>query len=47
MKLATSTTWTELLLLMIAFVLSMIIGIERQVRQKSAGCGRTRWSAPG
>ncbi|MFK4082848.1 MgtC/SapB family protein [Kribbella sp. NPDC020789] len=37
MKLATSTTWTELLLLLIAFVLSMVIGIERQVRQKSAG----------
>jgi putative Mg2+ transporter-C (MgtC) family protein len=37
MKLATSTTWTELLLLLIAFVLSMIIGIERQIRQKSAG----------
>lgn len=37
MKLATSTTWTELFLLLIAFVLSMIIGIERQVRQKSAG----------
>jgi putative Mg2+ transporter-C (MgtC) family protein len=37
MKLATSTTWTELLLLLIAFVLSMIIGIERQLRQKSAG----------
>ena len=34
MKLATSTTWTELLLLLIAFVLSMIIGIERQLRQK-------------
>ena len=37
MKLATSTTWTELLLLLVAFVLSMIIGIERQLRQKSAG----------
>jgi putative Mg2+ transporter-C (MgtC) family protein len=37
MKLATSTTWTELLLLLIAFVLSMVIGIERQMRQKSAG----------
>ena len=37
MKLATSSTWTELLLLLIAFVLSMVIGIERQMRQKSAG----------
>ncbi|GAA1549687.1 MgtC/SapB family protein [Kribbella hippodromi] len=37
MKLATSSTWTELLLLLIAFVLSTVIGIERQVRQKSAG----------
>jgi putative Mg2+ transporter-C (MgtC) family protein len=37
MKLASSSTWTELLLLLIAFVLSMIIGVERQVRQKSAG----------
>ncbi|TCM51361.1 MgtC/SapB family protein [Kribbella sp. VKM Ac-2568] len=37
MKLTTSSTGTELLLLLIAFVLSMIIGIERQLRQKSAG----------
>jgi len=37
MKLATSSTWTELLLLLIAFVLSMVIGVERQIRQKSAG----------
>jgi putative Mg2+ transporter-C (MgtC) family protein len=37
MKLATSSTWTELLLLLIAFVLSMLIGVERQLRQKSAG----------
>jgi putative Mg2+ transporter-C (MgtC) family protein len=37
MKLASSSTWTELLLLLIAFVLSMIIGVERQVQQKSAG----------
>jgi putative Mg2+ transporter-C (MgtC) family protein len=37
MKLATSSTWTELLLLSIAFVLSMLIGVERQIRQKSAG----------
>ena len=37
MKLATSSTWIELLLLLIAFVLSMVIGIERQMRQKSAG----------
>ena len=37
MKLATSSTGIELLLLLIAFVLSMIIGIERQIRQKSAG----------
>lgn len=37
MKLATSTTWTELFLLLLAFVLSMVIGIERQVHQKSAG----------
>ncbi len=37
MKLASSSTWTELLLLLIAFVLSMIIGVERQMQQKSAG----------
>jgi putative Mg2+ transporter-C (MgtC) family protein len=37
MKLASSTTGTELLLLLIAFVLSMVIGVERQMRQKSAG----------
>ncbi|WP_112248463.1 MgtC/SapB family protein [Kribbella monticola] len=37
MKLATSDTWVELLLLLIAFVLSMLIGVERQIRQKSAG----------
>jgi putative Mg2+ transporter-C (MgtC) family protein len=37
MKLATSSTWTELVLLSIAFVLSMLIGVERQIRQKSAG----------
>ncbi|GAA1555125.1 MgtC/SapB family protein [Kribbella sancticallisti] len=37
MRLASSSTWTELLLLLIAFVLSMIIGVERQLRQKSAG----------
>ena len=37
MKLATSSTGIELLLLLMAFVLSMIIGIERQMRQKSAG----------
>jgi putative Mg2+ transporter-C (MgtC) family protein len=37
MQLLTSSTWTELLLLLVAFVLSMIIGIERQVQQKSAG----------
>jgi putative Mg2+ transporter-C (MgtC) family protein len=37
MNLATSDTWLELLLLLIAFVLSITIGIERQVRQKSAG----------
>jgi putative Mg2+ transporter-C (MgtC) family protein len=37
MKLATSNTWIELLLLLIAFVLSMLIGVERQMRQKSAG----------
>ncbi|WP_405062641.1 MgtC/SapB family protein [Kribbella sp. NBC_01505] len=37
MNFATSSTWTELLLLLIAFVLSMVIGIERQVQQKSAG----------
>jgi putative Mg2+ transporter-C (MgtC) family protein len=37
MKLATSSTWTELLLLLIAFALSMVIGVERQLRQKSAG----------
>ncbi|TCN36891.1 hypothetical protein EV644_11263 [Kribbella orskensis] len=29
MKLATFSTWTELLLLLIAFVLSMVIGVER------------------
>jgi putative Mg2+ transporter-C (MgtC) family protein len=34
---ASSTTWTELLLLLIAFVLSMMIGVERQLQQKSAG----------
>jgi putative Mg2+ transporter-C (MgtC) family protein len=37
MKLATSDTWVELFLLLIAFALSMLIGIERQLRQKSAG----------
>ncbi len=37
MKLASSSTWTELLLLLIAFLLSMIIGVERQLQQKSAG----------
>ncbi len=37
MRLATSDTWLELLLLLIAFVLSMLIGIERQIHQKSAG----------
>jgi putative Mg2+ transporter-C (MgtC) family protein len=37
MKLATSNTWIELLLLLIAFVLSMLIGVERQMQQKSAG----------
>jgi putative Mg2+ transporter-C (MgtC) family protein len=37
MKWVSSTTWTELLLLLIAFVLSMIIGVERQLQQKSAG----------
>jgi putative Mg2+ transporter-C (MgtC) family protein len=34
---ASSTTWTGLLLLLIAFVLSMMIGVERQLQQKSAG----------
>jgi putative Mg2+ transporter-C (MgtC) family protein len=37
MKWVSSTTGTELLLLLLAFLLSMIIGIERQLRQKSAG----------
>lgn len=37
MQLLTPSTWTELLLLLVAFVLSMIIGIERQLQQKSAG----------
>ncbi|MEV0799212.1 MgtC/SapB family protein [Kribbella sp. NPDC050281] len=37
MELVTSTTWTELVLLLVAFVLSMVIGIERQLQQKSAG----------
>jgi putative Mg2+ transporter-C (MgtC) family protein len=37
MELVTSTTWTELLLLVIAFVLSAVIGVERQLHQKSAG----------
>lgn len=37
MQLVTSTTWTELVLLLVAFVLSMVIGIERQLQQKSAG----------
>lgn len=37
MQLFTSSTGTELLLLLVAFVLSMIIGIERQLQQKSAG----------
>jgi len=33
----TDTTWTELQLLAVAFVLCALIGIERQVRQKAAG----------
>ena len=33
----TDTTWTELYLLAVAFVLCAVIGIERQVRQKAAG----------
>lgn len=33
----THTTWTELYLLAVAFVLCAVIGIERQVRQKAAG----------
>ena len=37
MQLVTSTTVTELGLLLLAFVLSMVIGIERQLQQKSAG----------
>lgn len=37
MKWVSGSTGTELLLLLIAFGLSMIIGIERQVQQKSAG----------
>ncbi|MFC5262453.1 MgtC/SapB family protein [Kribbella qitaiheensis] len=37
MNLASSSTGTELLLLLFAFVLSMVIGVERQIRQKSAG----------
>jgi putative Mg2+ transporter-C (MgtC) family protein len=37
MKLVNSSTGTELVLLLIAFVLSMVIGVERQMRQKSAG----------
>ncbi|TWD80080.1 putative Mg2+ transporter-C (MgtC) family protein [Kribbella amoyensis] len=37
MDLVTSTTWTELLLLLMAFGLSMLIGVERQLQQKSAG----------
>ncbi|HEY0616932.1 MAG TPA: MgtC/SapB family protein [Kribbella sp.] len=37
MKWATESTWTQLMLLLIAFVLSAVIGTERQVRQKSAG----------
>lgn len=35
--LITGTTWTEAGLLLLAFVLCSAIGIERQVRQKSAG----------
>ncbi|GAA1557672.1 MgtC/SapB family protein [Kribbella lupini] len=37
MKFVSGSTGTELLLLLIAFVLSMIIGLERQLQQKSAG----------
>ncbi|WP_022916657.1 MgtC/SapB family protein [Ruania albidiflava] len=37
MHFLTDTTWTELYLLAVAFVLCALIGIERQVRQKAAG----------
>jgi putative Mg2+ transporter-C (MgtC) family protein len=37
MKLVSGSTGTELLLLLIAFGLSMLIGLERQLQQKSAG----------
>ncbi|ONI68241.1 hypothetical protein BWI15_35030 [Kribbella sp. ALI-6-A] len=37
MRLVSDSTWTELLLLVMAFVLSTVIGIERQVHQKAAG----------
>jgi putative Mg2+ transporter-C (MgtC) family protein len=37
MKFVSDSTGTELLLLLMAFGLSMLIGIERQLQQKSAG----------
>jgi putative Mg2+ transporter-C (MgtC) family protein len=37
MKLVTAHTWTALVLLLIAFVLSAVIGVEREIHQKSAG----------
>lgn len=37
MELISDSTWTELYLLAVAFVLCAVIGIERQVRQKAAG----------
>lgn len=37
MAIITDTTWTELQLLLVTFVLCALIGIERQVRQKAAG----------
>lgn len=37
MHFLTDSTWTELYLLLVAFALCALIGLERQVRQKAAG----------
>ena len=37
MSFITETTWTELWLLLLAFGLSAVIGLEREIRQKAAG----------
>jgi uncharacterized membrane protein YhiD involved in acid resistance len=44
---STGDQWAVLPPVLLGLLLTALIGVEREVRAKSAGCARTPWSASG